>query len=109
MLNIARVAVAIVLLFTGCVGTKAGAYRVFAEDLKRLEGKSFNDANVFLIGHLANEKPVEIKRLENGNEIRAYRMRKERKQECTVLIEVNPLTGVIVDASSKGPDCWRPY
>jgi len=92
-----------------CVGTKAGAYQVFAEDLQRLKGTPFNKSYVYLVGYLAQETPVETKRLDNGNEIRIYKIIEARKQDCTVLIEVDPKTGRIVDASSKGPECWRPY
>lgn len=95
--------------FVACVGTKAGAYQVFTEDLQRLKGTPFNKSYVYLVGYLAQETPVETKRLDNGNEIRIYKIIEARKQDCTVLIEVDPKTGRIVDASSKGPECWRPY
>jgi hypothetical protein len=92
-----------------CVGNKAGAYQVFAEDLQRLKGKQFSTSYVYLIGHLAQETPIEIKRLDNGNEIRVYKIIAPRKQDCTVFIEVDSKTERIVEASSKGPECWRPY
>lgn len=92
-----------------CVGSKAGAYRVFAEDLQRLKGAPFNTSYVYLVGYLAQGTPIQTKRLDNGNEIRMYKIIEPRKQDCTVLIEVDPKTERIVDASSKGPECWRPY
>jgi hypothetical protein len=92
-----------------CVGSKAGAYRVFAEDLQRLKGKPFSKSYVYLIGYLAQETPIDKKRLDNGNEIRMYKIIEAREQDCTVLIEVDPKTERIVDASSKGSECWRPY
>jgi hypothetical protein len=97
------------ITLASCVGSKAGAYRVFAEDLQLLKGKPFNTSYVYLVGRLANEKPIETKLLSNGNEIRMYNIWENRKRECTVLIEVDPKTESIVDASSKGPECWRPY
>jgi len=99
----------IFVLLTGCVGTKAGAYRVFAEDLERLKGKELSKSYVFLIGYLAKLDPKETKELTNGNEIRVYAVAEQRKQECTIFIEVDPKTNFIIEASSKGPDCWRPY
>jgi len=86
----------------GCIGTKAGAYKIFAEDVQRLEGEQFNSAYVFLVGHLAEEKPVAIKPLKNGNEIRVYKFVKERNQNCMVFIEVDPRNEIIVEATSKG-------
>jgi len=37
---------------TGCVGTKAGAYRVFNEDLGRLVGVDVNEAYILMLGIL---------------------------------------------------------
>lgn len=108
---ISKVITAFLLSITlaACVGTKAGAYRVFAQDLQRLKGTPFSTSYVFLVGYLAKEKPIEIKLLKNGNEIRMYNILREGVQVCTVLIEVDSKTEHIVDASSKGPECWRPY
>lgn len=102
-------AVLLSISLSACVGSKAGAYRVFAEDLQRLKGTPFSKSYVYLVGYLAQETPIETRRLDNGNEIRMYKIIEARKQDCTVLIEVDPKTERIVDASSKGPECWRPY
>jgi len=103
------IAVVILITLTGCVGTKAGAYKVFAEDLQRLEGTQFNSAYVWFVGHLSEQKPVAKKHLKNGNEIRIYKFAKKRNQDCMVFIEVNPGKEIIQEATSKGVDCWRPY
>jgi len=93
-----------------CLCRKFGwAYRVFGEDLKRLKGTPFSTSYVYLVGHLSKKVPIKIKTLKNGNEIRLYKMIEKRRQDCTVLIEVDPKTEIIVDASAKGTECWRPY
>lgn len=97
------------VFIAGCVGTKAGAYRVFAEDLDRLSRKAFDEAYVYNIGHLAETEPDSVKLLKGGNEIRVYTVKPPNTQVCTVLIEVDKQTNHILDASSKGPECWRAY
>jgi hypothetical protein len=93
---------------TGCIVTKAGAYRVFAEDLERLQGQSFNEAYVYNIGYLAKLSPDNVKLLASGNEIKTYKVKPPRKQDCTVHIEIGKNKN-IVGATSEGPECWRAY
>ncbi|MFC1886412.1 hypothetical protein ACFLZM_05085 [Thermodesulfobacteriota bacterium] len=82
---------------------------MFAEDLQRLEGEQIKNAYVFFVGHLAAKEPTAIKHIKNGNQIRVYKFIKKRNQDCTVFIEVDPSSGIIVEAASKGKECWRPY
>ena len=96
------------IIFTGCVGTLSGAYRVFAEDLERLVGKEFKDAYVYNIGHLAELKPDAMKELKNGNKIYLFSVKPPRKQECSVHIEKSK-NDIILSASSSGAECWRAY
>ena len=98
----------LIILISGCVGTKAGAYRVFAEDLERLSGTNFKDSYIYNIGYLDNLIPESIKPLDNGNTMNSFSVIPPRKQKCTVHVEVNS-HNVIVAATSEGPDCWRAY
>lgn len=90
-----------------CAGTKAGAYRVFAEDLERLPGKKVSEAYEYNIGRLNKIAPDSVKTLVNGNEIRIYSIKPPRRQICSVHIEVSE--GKIINATSEGPECWRAY
>lgn len=96
-------------LLTGCVGTRAGAYQVFAEDLERLSGIPLKEAYVYNIGYLAKLEPDAVKLLANGNEIRAYAVKPPRTEKCTVLIEIDTQNNTVVEASSKGNECLRAY
>ena len=95
-------------IMSGCIVTKTGAYRVFAEDLERLSGQSVSDAYVYNIGYIANLTPEGVKSLANGNEIKTYVVKPPRKQDCTVHIEIGK-NNIIVVATSEGPECWRSY
>lgn len=105
-----RISILIIFIsvLVGCVGTKAGAYRVFAEDLERLVGTSFEESYVYNIGHLVKLQPDSTKQLEAGGVIKTFEVKLPRKQSCKVHIEVNA-SNVIVGASSEGPECWRAY
>ena len=96
------------ITLAGCVGTKAGAYRVFAEDLERLSGKTFEESYVYNIGYLAKLQPDSVKELSNGNKIMVFSVKQPRKQRCSVHIETNQ-NNIVVAATSKGPECWRAY
>ncbi|MGY0216337.1 hypothetical protein ACWJJH_02990 [Endozoicomonadaceae bacterium StTr2] len=96
------------VLLSGCVGTKAGAYQVFAEDLERLSGKNFTDSYIYNIGYLDNLVPENIESLNNGNTIKAFSIKPPRKQQCTVYVEIDS-DNIIVDAISEGSGCWRAY
>lgn len=98
----------LITTITGCIATKAGAYRVFAEDLARLRDQRFDEAYVYNIGYLAKLSPDNIKLLASGNEIRTYKIKPPRKQDCTVHIEIGKNKN-IVGATSEGPECWRAY
>lgn len=60
------------VFLSGCIVTKAGAYRVYAEDIERLSGERFTDAYIPLIGRLANLVPESIKTLNDGNTKRYF-------------------------------------
>ncbi len=96
------------ITLAGCVGTKSGAYRVFAEDLERLSGNNIENSYVFNIGYLAKLKPDSVKELSNGNRIMVFSIKAPRKQSCSVHIETNR-NNVIVVATSEGSECWRAY
>jgi hypothetical protein len=72
-----RVSILIILIsvIAGCVGTKAGAYRVFAEDLERLIGTSFKVSYVYNIGYLSNLQPDSTKQLESGGVIKTFEVK----------------------------------
>jgi hexokinase len=105
-----RISILVLLMsvLSGCVGTMAGAYRVFAEDLERLIGTNFNNSYVYNIGYLAKLQPDNTKKLESGGVIKTFEVKPPRTNKCKVHIEVNP-RNIIVGASSEGPDCWRAY
>lgn len=102
------ISILIISVLAGCVGTKAGAYRVFAEDLERLVGTNFKDSYIYNIGYLSKLQPESTKRLESGRLIKTFEVKPPRRQNCKVHIEVDA-NNVIVGASSEGPECWRAY
>lgn len=101
--------VATLVMMSGCYVSKGGAYRVYADDLERQEGRPFETAfDSFYIGKFARHPTVEILKLKNGNEIRIYHATGPRgRQRVTVYVEVDPMQRV-VQISCRG-DCWRPY
>lgn len=98
----------LILSAAGCIGTKSGAYRVFAEDLVRLQGVQFNQAYVYNIGYIAKLDPENTKELSNGNRILVFSIKPPRNQDCSVHIEIDK-NGMVVSATSEGPECWRSY
>lgn len=93
---------------TGCVPTRADGYRAFGNDMASLKGKSFQEAYIPNVGDLRDKKPVQIKKLANGNEIRIYQSDpRQRDKVCTSYVEVNPKTGIIVDTQFSGSQCLR--
>jgi|SRR5665213_342486 len=107
-------ALLVVLSLGACVGTKAGAYQVFAEDVSRLVGHPDSDATRFFGAYLKEQKAIETTKLENGNELRTHFYGRTSSrwsseiQPCTVVTEVGA-TERIVAARAEGKGCWRPY
>ncbi len=100
------------LSLSACVGTKAGAYGVFSDDLKRIIGKPINEASVFGIGNLSAKVPDEVKDLGNNNQQWIYYFQHNKynnNDACTVFVEVNLENKVITNTSYIGIGCWRPY
>ena len=105
------------ILCCGCTWTKSAAYGAFEDDLDRLKGKPIKEAYIFNIGYLAQQKPESFKPLPNGNEawtyvidhqFRKYFFSSEISSErCIVVVEVDAEAGIIDQASSEGPGCWR--
>lgn len=102
---------------SGCAWTKSAAYGAFENDLRILKGQPVKEAYIFTIGYLGQQKPQSIKTLPNGNEawtyvtdhqFRKYFFSNEITSErCTVVVEVDAKVGIIDQASSEGPGCWR--
>jgi len=104
----------IVVSLGGCVGTKAGAHQVFAEDVSRLVGHSYGDATRFFGAYLKEQKAIKTTRLENGNELRTHFYARTSSrwsseiEPCAVVTEVDPSEHVVA-ARAEGEGCWRPY
>ena len=101
----------------GCA-TKAGAFKIYQQELEALEGKSFDGSYVWYVGYLGKVEPTEVKRLDNGNEIRIYEFTQNRLslltwnrtiETCKVYVDLDVKTGLINSASSRGIGCYRPY
>lgn len=97
------------VMMSGCFASKGGAYRVFADDLERQEGRQFESATgSFYLRKFSAHTPIEILKLKDGNEIRVYQATGYRGRKLvTVYVEVDPMQRV-VQISCRG-DCWRPY
>ena len=104
--------ISLVVSLYGCVGTKAGGYRVFDEDLQRLIGTSYNEAYVFNLGYLKDISPKKVTALPQNQEVRQYSFEHSEGNGagvCAVYIVTDKETGTIVEASSGGNGCWRVY
>lgn len=96
----------------GCVGTKAGGYRVFDEDLQRLIGVLYKKAYVFNLGYLKEMSPQKITPLPPNREVREFYFEHSKDDGsgvCTVYIVIDKEMSAIVEASSGGNGCWRVY
>ena len=68
----------IFIFLAGCVGTKAGAFRIFQEDLNRIIGKNLEDSYIYYVGKLSETKPVSVSIMNGGNESRHYEFTQNR-------------------------------
>ncbi len=86
---------------------------VFQEDLQASVGKPFEQIRGREFQLIGLREPTEVKQLESGNTLYVYgnywRQYHIGGPECTVLIEVNVPTAIVVSAGSEGPGCYRPY
>ena len=101
-----------VLSLSACASTKAEAYRVFADDIERIIGKSINEAYIYGGGFISKEVPSNKKMLQSNIEVWIYHFKQNtnnNSEPCTVYIEVNTSSNIIVNASYKGQGCWRAY
>ena len=114
----AIICVLTIAILTGCVGTKAGAHKYFAENLEKLNGAPFAEAYMHQFGYFKDAQPIEVKHLKNGNKIRVYEniktplcifTGKRSREVCTIYIELDTKTKVIISASAKGDGCYTPY
>ena len=125
------------LLFSlcGCVTTKSGMYRVFQEDVSSLMGTQYEEAFIqygcpikhplsseldlskcekINHGFLSPRGGAEIQKLDNGNVLHLYadywlHKGMESRGKCSVFIELNEASNVIVNAWSKGDGCYSAY
>lgn len=100
------------VLVSGCVGTKMGAYQVFTEDLNSLTGKPLTQSSLHNLGRLSEAKPFETILLPNGNKRYEYRFQhndNNGNESCRVFLELEGVDSIIVSASSGGLGCWRVY
>ena len=108
----ATILISLAASLCACIGTKAGGYRVFDEDLQRLIGTPYSDAYVFNLGYLKDILPKKVAGLSHDKEVRKFSFQHSEGNGagvCSVYIVTDRGTGTIVEASSGGNGCWRVY
>lgn len=134
----AAVVVMLAVPLVSCITTKAGMYRVFSDDVKRLIGRPYHEAfesyqcqqgafnpdsgeadyskceKLNRGFFLSSRRPDEIRELGSGRSLRifidhwgAYNVKP--RGACTVFVEVDASSEMVVNAWSEGIGCFRAY
>ena len=115
----ACLAVAVLLMNSGCTPTKEQQQARFQYDVKGAVGLPFERLQMGETSSLiGSRKPTSVSRLSDGNTLYVYRdyWGSYRDQwggriygeNCDVFLEVNS-AGTVVASHAEGPGCYMPY